>query len=91
MALRGDPPGGPGTQYSPHPGGYGWVPDLLEGIRRIGEVVREQVALYGTLTGTRPVRSAAAGRQAAAPEPAPGDPDPTLAKILQMPAKRKAG
>jgi len=26
--------------------------DIREGIRRIGEVVREQVELYGTLTGT---------------------------------------
>jgi 2-aminoadipate transaminase len=26
--------------------------DIREGIRRIGEIVREQVALYGTLTGT---------------------------------------
>jgi 2-aminoadipate transaminase len=28
--------------------------DIYEGIRRIGEVVREQVELYGTLTGTAP-------------------------------------
>ncbi len=28
--------------------------DIREGIRRIGEVVREQVALYSTLTGTQP-------------------------------------
>ena len=28
--------------------------DIVEGIRRIGEVVREQVELYGTLTGVRP-------------------------------------
>jgi 2-aminoadipate transaminase len=64
---------------------------IREGIRRIGEVVREQVGFYGTLTGTRPVTSAAAARQAAMPEPAPRAPDPTLAKILQLPAKRKAG
>ena len=36
--------------------------DIREGVRRIGEVVREQVALYGTLTGTR---RRAAGRRAA--------------------------
>ena len=30
--------------------------DLREGIRRIGKVVREQVRLYGTLTGTPPAR-----------------------------------
>ena len=27
--------------------------DIREGVRRIGKVVREQVALYGTLTGAR--------------------------------------
>jgi 2-aminoadipate transaminase len=30
--------------------------DIREGIRRIGKVVAEQVALYGTLTGTKPVK-----------------------------------
>ena len=29
---------------------------IREGIQRLGEVVREQVALYGTLTGEHPVR-----------------------------------
>ncbi len=28
--------------------------EIHEGIRRIGEIVREQVALYGTLTGAAP-------------------------------------
>ena len=28
--------------------------EIREGVRRIGEVVREQVALYGTLTGAAP-------------------------------------
>ncbi len=37
VALRGDPPGGPGADYTPHPQGYAWVPDLLAGIRRIGD------------------------------------------------------
>jgi 2-aminoadipate transaminase len=32
--------------------------DIYEGIRRIGEVVREQVELYGTLTGLAPAGSA---------------------------------
>ena len=39
--------------------------DIREGVRRIGEVVREQVELYGTLTGAAPAaapcRSRAAG------------------------------
>ena len=35
--------------------------DIRAGVRRIGKVVREQVALYGTLTGVpAPVRRAAA-------------------------------
>jgi 2-aminoadipate transaminase len=38
--------------------------DIREGVRRIGKVVSEQVALYGTLTGAKP----AARRTAPAPE-----------------------
>jgi 2-aminoadipate transaminase len=34
--------------------------DIDEGVRRIGKVVREQVALYGTLTGAEPARPARA-------------------------------
>ena len=65
--------------------------EIREGIRRIGEVVREQVALYGTLTGA-PAAGAAARppRASAAAEPegrAPA-PDAELAKILQLPAQR---
>jgi 2-aminoadipate transaminase len=30
--------------------------DIQEGVRRIGKVVREQVALYGTLTGAEPAK-----------------------------------
>jgi hypothetical protein len=33
---------------------------IREGIRRIGEVVREQVAMYGTLTGAQPAQPAEA-------------------------------
>ncbi len=33
---------------------------IREGVRRIGEVIREQVALYGTLTGAEPAPRAAA-------------------------------
>ena len=67
--------------------------DIREGIRRIGEVVCEQVALYGTLTGARPAPGAALGGSPpgdyAASEPPPPEPDSELAKILRMPAKRK--
>jgi methylenetetrahydrofolate reductase (NADPH) len=37
VALRGDPAGGLGTPYEPHPEGYHQTSDLVEGIRRIGE------------------------------------------------------
>ena len=53
--------------------------DIREGVRRIGEVVREQVELYGTLTGTR------RGLEAPA-EPAPAEPDAALADVLHLPA-----
>jgi 2-aminoadipate transaminase len=52
--------------------------DIREGIRRIGKVVREQVALYGTLTGIAPAESAA--RE----EPAPREPDPEVAQVLEL-------
>ena len=35
VALRGDPP--PGTQYTPHPGGYAYAADLVAGLKRIAE------------------------------------------------------
>jgi hypothetical protein len=77
--------------------------DIREGIRRIGEVVREQVDLYGTLTGADP----GAMPQSGMPDPVtghrrvastasgpsdqlePGEGDPELAKILRLPAQRK--
>jgi 2-aminoadipate transaminase len=47
--------------------------DLREGVRRIGEVVREQVALYGTLTGMEPVASRPVAPPADAGEAPPGN------------------
>jgi methylenetetrahydrofolate reductase (NADPH) len=35
VALRGDPLGGPGTKYEPHPGGYINAADLVKGLKRI--------------------------------------------------------
>jgi 2-aminoadipate transaminase len=73
--------------------------EIREGIRRIGEVVREQVALYGTLTGVR-----APAEQSAAREPAPSGREPRpesdpsrpgrelnseLAKVLHL--RKRAG
>ena len=51
--------------------------ELREGIRRIGEVITEQVALYGTLTGEESRRPAAAG----GPSEVPG------AQVLPMPSR----
>lgn len=36
VALRGDPVTGAGTKYVPHPGGYEGSPELIAGIRKIG-------------------------------------------------------
>ena len=51
--------------------------DIREGVRRIGEVVREQIALYGTLTGAFPAVPAAA-------EPVPSELDVELADVLHL-------
>lgn len=37
VALRGDPVGGAGTKYAPHPGGYATSADLVAGIKRAGD------------------------------------------------------
>jgi len=38
VALRGDPQGGVGERYAPHPGGYRNAADLVAGIKRIADV-----------------------------------------------------
>jgi methylenetetrahydrofolate reductase (NADPH) len=45
VALRGDPPGGVGERYAPHPGGYLHGADLVAGIRRIADI-EVSVAAY---------------------------------------------
>ena len=37
VALRGDPVGGVGTRYEPHPGGYSNAADLVAGLKKIGD------------------------------------------------------
>jgi len=37
VALRGDPPGGVGARFTPHPEGYRNAADLVRGIRDIGD------------------------------------------------------
>jgi len=36
VALRGDPPEGE-TRYTPHPGGYAFAADLVEGLKRVAD------------------------------------------------------
>jgi len=38
VALRGDPTGGVGDKYAPHPGGYQNAADLVSGIKRIADL-----------------------------------------------------
>jgi 2-aminoadipate transaminase len=61
--------------------------EIREGIRRIGKIVHEQVAMYGTLTGTTPAGSpvSAAGRRAAV-EPVP---EADLAQVVPMRSQRQ--
>ncbi len=51
--------------------------DIREGIRRIGKVVREQVGLFGTLTGAKPVMPAT---------PAPTE-EQTMADVVELPRR----
>ncbi|RKE84285.1 methylenetetrahydrofolate reductase [NAD(P)H] [Rhizobium sp. AG855] len=37
VALRGDPQGGVGTRYEPHPGGFENAADLVRGLREMGD------------------------------------------------------
>ncbi len=65
--------------------------NIREGIRRLGEVVREQVALYGTLTGipTRPSAPAPAGSKGRPPARGERQPDELPpSNVLRMPRTR---
>jgi methylenetetrahydrofolate reductase (NADPH) len=46
VALRGDPVGGIGTPYVPHPGGYGQASDLISGIKRRHPGVEVSASAY---------------------------------------------
>ena len=65
--------------------------DIREGVRRIGKVVAEQVALYGTLTGVepaRPARRAASPQRPASAPDSPSAPDDPSARVF--PLRRRA-
>jgi 2-aminoadipate transaminase len=55
--------------------------EIREGVRRIGEVVHEQIDLYERLTGSRP--------SVAPAEPVPAEPDPELADVLHLPSPER--
>ncbi len=57
--------------------------DIHEGVRRIGEVVAEQLELFGSIAGTRP--AAPGSRKAEEPRPAE-----ELADVLQLKPRRRA-
>ncbi|MDE3134309.1 MAG: PLP-dependent aminotransferase family protein, partial [Acidobacteriota bacterium] len=63
---------------------------IREGMRRLGEVIREQVALYSTLTGQYPVERAASGGGPADPPPVQATPgaEPHLDNVRQLKHKR---
>ena len=54
---------------------------IREGVRRIGKVVAEQVALYGTLTGQAPAPASAVDEPREAGQ---------LADVLELPRRRRA-
>ncbi len=67
---------------------------VREGVRRIGKVVSEQVALYGTLTGRRgpPAQPAQHAPAASDPSPEPAsDPPPDELVARVVPMRRRSG
>ncbi len=66
--------------------------EIREGIRRLGTVIHEQVALYGTLSGNgqpAPVRRVASGAGSADPAPVISAPEPEPAtNVLPLSRKR---
>jgi methylenetetrahydrofolate reductase (NADH) len=46
VSLRGDPPGGIGERYAPHPQGYLHGADLVAGIKRVAPEVEVSVSAY---------------------------------------------
>ena len=55
------------------------VNDIVEGIRRIGKVVDEQMVLFSTFVGKK--------RGAEVPQPAPAPAEP-MADVVELPRRR---
>ena len=53
--------------------------DIREGIRRIGKVLREQVGLFGTLTGAEPARAETAVQRS----------DGGMAEVVELPRREQ--
>jgi 2-aminoadipate transaminase len=68
--------------------------EIREGMRRLGEIVCEQVALYGTLTGMAPAAPRRPEARVSPPPAAPASPpaahEGELAKVVPLPAQRRA-
>jgi 2-aminoadipate transaminase len=62
--------------------------DIREGIKRIGKVVREQVGLFGTLTGAQPAERAGT-RDAAAQDAEGRSDDPSMAQVVELPRREQ--
>jgi 2-aminoadipate transaminase len=62
--------------------------DIREGIRRIGKVIREQVGLFGTLTGAEPVERGAIAPEDGAGQPVEGTIDDSgMAQVVELPRR----
>jgi 2-aminoadipate transaminase len=59
---------------------------IVEGVRRIGKVVHEQIELYGTFTGAQP---AAPAKRAAAARQAQATDEQQLADVLHLPRRSR--
>jgi 2-aminoadipate transaminase len=68
--------------------------DIREGVRRIGKVVREQLALFGSLTGSPASRAASGSQAAPAPTPASessAEEGVSLADVVALPRRDQQG
>jgi 2-aminoadipate transaminase len=59
--------------------------DIREGIRRIGKVVREQIALYGTFVGSSAAKVAPAGEDRGGDSERRAERAEKLAEVVHLP------